>query len=55
MPISPTVKYWAIAALTIGISVLTYLSGHPDLTEATLIGAAMIAVPLLIHDLESSP
>ena len=52
---NPTTKYWAIAALTIGISLLTYFSGHPDLTEATLIGAGMVALPLAIHDMENAP
>ena len=55
MSVSPTVKYYVIAGLTIAVSVITYLSGHPGLTETTLIGAAMVALPLAIHDMENAP
>jgi hypothetical protein len=52
--ISAAVKYWILAALTILLAVVTYLSGHPDLTEATLIGAVLVAIPLLIQEFEGA-
>jgi hypothetical protein len=48
------VKYWALAILTIVLASVTYLSGHPGLTEATLIGADLVAIPVAISELEGA-
>jgi hypothetical protein len=50
-----TAKYWAIAILTIVLGAVTYFSGHSGLTEATLIGATMVTIPMAIQEFESAP
>ena len=52
--ISPAVKYVGIAVFTVILAVGTYLSGHPGLTETTLIGATLVAVPLIIQEFEGA-
>lgn len=54
MTISAGMKYVAVAALTIVLTAITYLSNHPDLTEATLIGAALVTIPLAIQEFEGA-
>jgi hypothetical protein len=52
--VSPVLKYWVLAGTALAIALLTYFSGHPDLTEATAIGAALIALPLVTSDFEAA-
>jgi len=51
--ISPTRKYELLIGLEVIAAVLTYLTGHPELTEATLIGAGLTGATFAIQELEA--
>lgn len=48
-------KYWVLGGLTTLLAIVTYFSGHLQLTETTLIGAGLVAIPLAISEFESAP
>ena len=50
--VSATTKYWVLALLDIVIAVASYFENQPQITEGTIIGGVLVAVPLIIHDLE---
>jgi hypothetical protein len=52
--LSAGAKYVAIAALTVVLGAVSYLSGHPGLTEDTLVGAAMVTIALAIQEFEGA-
>jgi len=50
-----TAKYWVVAGITLAITVLTYAAGQPTLTMATLISAGLLALGLILKDVETAP
>jgi hypothetical protein len=54
MNVSASTKYYVLIGLSAVGAALTYITGQPTLTEATVIGGVLVGVSLAVHDLESS-
>lgn len=52
--ISAGVKYVVLGVITVVTGVVTYVAGHPQLTEATIIGAILVAMPLIAQEFEGA-
>ena len=50
--VSAALKYWVLAVLEVVIALVTYFEGQPVITESSIFGAVLVAVPLVIHDME---
>jgi len=55
MPVSAGLKYIVGCVLGLLLAAVTYFSGHPELSEASLISLGLVLIPLALHDLEESP
>lgn len=51
--VSASTKYIVVSIIGLGITGLTYLSNHPTLSEASLIGLGLVLLTAALHDLET--